>query len=148
MTTRNHNGEGHSYMTGEDTFRQSEWGEHAGDFYTGRKWLTVVFECKDNICTGPLANWIARLQAYLQFFPGKKIPQPSRSRKSFPRIHQILKDGFFFFWSLFLGYFFWKKKKKNQSYKKNLSGYVHFKVLRATNNIARARVFLLLTCES
>ena len=144
MTTRNHNGEEHSCMNAEDTFMHSEWGAHTGDFYTGRKWMTVIFECKDKICTWPLANWIPRLQASLQFFPGKKIPQPTRGRKSFPRIHQILKHGFFFWW-LFLGYFF---LKKNQSYKKHWSGYVPFKVLRATKNIARARVFLLLTCES
>ena len=118
--------------------------ERNEDFYTGRKWMTVIFECKDKIFTWPLATWIPHLQAYLQFFLGKKIPQPTRGRKSFPGIHQILKHGFFFFLIVVFRLLF---LKKNQSYKKHWSGY-DFKVLRATNNIARARVFLLLTCES
>ena len=119
LTTRNCNGEGHSCMSGEDAFMQSEWGEHAGGFYTGRKWTIVIFECKDKILTWALANWIPRLQASLQFFPGKKKSTTNKRQKILPKDSSDPEAWFvccccccfFFFWSLFLGYSFLKNSE-------------------------------------
>ena len=46
------------------------------------------------IFTCSLANWLPLLQASQQLFAGKTLPQPARGRKCFPRVRQILKDGF------------------------------------------------------
>ena len=44
----------------------------------------------------PLANWLTHLQALQQLFAGKTLPQPAGGRKCFPRVHWILKHGFFY----------------------------------------------------
>ena len=47
----------------------------------------------------PLANWLPLLQASWQLFSGKMLSQPARGRKCFPRLHQIPKHTFFFFYA-------------------------------------------------
>ena len=42
--------------------------------------------------TGPRANQLPLLQASQQLFAGKMLQQPAGGRKSFPRVHWILKD--------------------------------------------------------
>ena len=44
------------------------------------------------IFTWPLANRLPLLQASQQLFAGKMLQQPAGGRKSFPRVHWILKD--------------------------------------------------------
>ena len=117
-------------MNEEDTFMQSEWGDHAGDSYTGRKWMTVIFECKGKIFTWPLANWPPSLQASLPLSREttlttnkrqKALPKPSSNPEAWN------------FWIIaFRLLSFWK------NYKMYWSSYGHFEVLRATNNIGRA----------
>ena len=46
------------------------------------------------ILTWPLDNWLPVLRTSRQLFAGKMLPQPPGGRKSFPRVHQILKHGF------------------------------------------------------
>ena len=45
------------------------------------------------VFTWPLASQLP-LQVSQQLFAGKTLPQPARGRKCFPRVRQILKDGF------------------------------------------------------
>ena len=46
------------------------------------------------IFTWALTNWLSLLQASRQLFAGKILPQLTRHRKCFPRVHWILKHGF------------------------------------------------------
>ena len=46
------------------------------------------------IFTWPLTNSLPLLQASLQLFEGKMLPQPARCKKCFPWVHQIPKHGF------------------------------------------------------
>ena len=47
--------------------------------------------------TWHIANWLLLLQASWKLSAGKILSQPSGGRKCFPRVHQILKHGFFLF---------------------------------------------------
>ena len=44
--------------------------------------------------TWSLTNWLPLLQPSQQLFTGKKLPQPARFRKCFPRVLRVLKHGF------------------------------------------------------
>ena len=54
-----------------------------------------------------ITDWLPLLQASWKLSAGKTFSQPSGGRKRFPRVHQILKHGFFFFVCLL--YFFLAK---------------------------------------
>ena len=137
LTTRNRNGEGHSCMNGEDTFMQSEWGEHAGDSYAGRKWIVVIFECKHKIVTWPLPHWLSCLQASLPL-SREKTSTTNKRQKALPKSSSNSEA-----WILLIIVFRWCSFWKNQSYKMYWSSYVHFEVLRATNNTGKASVFFI-----
>ena len=59
--------------------------------------------CKTNASEGeqmfiwPLTNRLPLLQASWQIFSGKMLSQPEGGRKWFPRVHQILKQGFLYY---------------------------------------------------
>ena len=111
LTTRNRNGEGHSCLNGEDAFMQSEWGEHAGDSYAGRKWIVVIFECKHKIVTWPLPNWLSCLQASLP--PSReKTSTTNKRQKALPKSSSNPEA-----WILLIIVFRWRSFWKNQSYK-------------------------------
>ena len=59
------------------------------------EWIGLWSFASSAIFTWPLANWLPLLQASQQLFARKMLPRPAAHRKSFPRVHQILKHGFF-----------------------------------------------------
>ena len=65
---------------------------HNQRFKSWMNWVTrFCLIC--GIHRNSLANWLPLLQAS-QLFARKMLPQPAGGRKCFPRVHQILKDGF------------------------------------------------------
>jgi len=58
------------------------------------EWIGLWSFASNAIFTWPLTNWLPLLQASQQLFPGKMLPQPSGSRKCFPRVYLIPKHRF------------------------------------------------------